>query len=361
MSGDSPSLQVSVTTLCAFGARAGDLDRRFTPAPSALDGLRGHQAISARRGNGHASEVSLIGRCGSLLVRGRADGYDSSLALVEEIKTHRGQVDRIPANHTAVHWAQAKVYGQLLCQRDALDAINVRLLYFDPFRDRESPFTKRFDAVSLKQEFDALCERFVAWGAQEADHRKQLLLALRDLAFPYPMRAGQRDLARQVFQAARRQKVLLAQAPTGIGKTLGTLFPMLKSMAEDRLDKLFFLTAKTTGRALALDALDQLKSSGPRLPLRVIELVAREKACVNPGAACHGDACPRAKGFYDRLPAARQQAVQHADQVVMRGAEVAAIAEAHAICPYYLSQELVRWADVVVADINHWFDSSALL
>ena len=247
MCGDPSSLQVSVTTLCAFGARAGDLDRRFTPAPSALDGLRGHQVISARRGNGHASEVSLSGRCGSLLIRGRADGYDSSLALVEEIKTHRGQVDRIPANQTAVHWAQAKVYGHLLCQRDALEAINVRLLYFDPFRDRESPFTKRFDAVSLKQEFDALCERFVAWGAQEADHRKQLLLALRDLAFPYPMRAGQRDLARQVFQAARRQKVLLAQAPTGIGKTLGTLFPMLKAMAEDRLDKLFFLNAKTTG------------------------------------------------------------------------------------------------------------------
>ena len=183
MSGDPSSLQVSVTTLCAFAARAGDLDRRFTPAPSALDGLRGHQAIAARRGNGYVSEVSLTGRCADLKVRGRADGYDSSLALVEEIKTHRGQVDRIPANHTAVHWAQAKVYGQLLCQRDALDAINVRLLYFDPFRDRESPFTKRFDAVSLKQEFDALCERFVAWGAQEADHRKQLLLALRDLAF----------------------------------------------------------------------------------------------------------------------------------------------------------------------------------
>lgn len=361
MSGDSPSLQVSVTTLCAFAARAGDLDRRFTPAPSALDGLRGHQAISARRGNGHVSEVSLSGRCGSLWVRGRADGYDSSLALVEEIKTHRGQVDRIPANQTAVHWAQAKVYGHLFCQRDGLDAINVRLLYFDPYLDRESPYTNRFDAGSLMQEFEALCARFVAWGAQEVDHRKQLLLALKDLAFPHPMRAGQRDLARQVFQAARRQKVLLAQAPTGIGKTLGTLFPMLKAMAEDRLDKLFFLTAKTTGRALALDALDQLKGGGSRLPLRIIELVAREKACVNPGAACHGDACPRAKGFYDRLPAARQQAVQHAEQIVMRSAEVAAIAEAHAICPYYLGQELVRWADVVVADVNHWFDSSALL
>jgi DNA excision repair protein ERCC-2 len=361
MSGDPSSLQVSVTTLCAFAARAGDLDRRFTPAPSALDGLRGHQAISARRGNGHVSEVSLSGRFGDLTVRGRADGYDPSLALVEEIKTHRGQVDRIPANQTAVHWAQAKVYGHLLCERDALDAIDVRLLYFDPYSDRESPSTNRFGAGSLTQEFDALCARCVAWGTQEADHRQALLLALKDLTFPHPRRAGHRDLARQVFQAVRRKKLLLAQAPTGIGKTLGTLFPMLKAMAEDRLDKLFFLTVKTTGRGLALDALDQLKGSGPSLPVRVIELVAREKACVNPGAACHGDACSRAKGFYDRLPAARQEAVHLAEQVVMRGPEVAAIAEAHAICPYYLSQELVRWADVVVADVNHWFDSSALL
>ena len=132
-------------------------------------------------------------------------------------------------------------------------------------------------------------------------------------------------------------------------------------MAEDRLDKLFFLTAKTTGRALALDALDQLKAHQPGLPLRVIELVARDKACVHPGAACHGESCPRAKGFYDRLPAARAQAIQHTGQGSLRGAEMAAIAEIHDLCPYYLTQEMARWADVVVADVNHWFDSSALL
>jgi DNA excision repair protein ERCC-2 len=102
----------------------------------------------------------------------------------------------------------------------------------------------------------------------------------------------------------------MAQAPTGIGKTIGTVFPLLKAVPKKQLDKLFFLAAKTPGRRLALDALDRIKGSRAALPLRVLELVARDKACEHPGKACHGDACPLAKGFYDRLPQARSAAVR---------------------------------------------------
>ncbi|MFD1712795.1 ATP-dependent DNA helicase [Ottowia sp. GY511] len=354
-------MKISVKALCAFGARSGDLDHRFTPAPTALDGVRGHQIIAARRDADHASEVALTGHYGDLIIRGRADGVGLSPPCVEEVKTHRGPIQQIPPNQTSMHWAQAKVYAHLLCSQHVLSAADVRLLYFDPFRDRETPLTQHCSADNLRREFEALCARFMNWAKQEAAHRTALLQALHELSFPYAMRAGQRELARQVFMAARRRMVLLAQAPTGIGKTLGTLFPMLKAMAEEHVDRIFYLTQKTTGRALALDALDRLKSNQPGLPLRVVELVARETACVHPESACHGESCPRAKGFYDRLPAARQQAVQQARTVTLRGSAVAHIAEIHNICPYYLTQELVRWADVVVADVNHWFDSSAVL
>ena len=152
----------------------------------------------------------------------------------------------------------------------------------------------------------------------------------------------------------------MAQAPTGIGKTIGTLFPLLKAAPGQALDKVFFLTAKTSGRQLALDALALIQAARRALPLRVLELVARDKACEHPDKACHGDSCPLAQGFYDRLPAARSAALatraSRLDKAALRE-----VALAHQVCPYYLSQELARWSDVVVGDYNYYFDLSALL
>ncbi len=147
----------------------------------------------------------------------------------------------------------------------------------------------------------------------------------------------------------------MAQAPTGIGKTVGTLFPMLKALAPQQLDKVFFLTAKTPGRKLALDAAQVILDSADAPPLRVLEMIARDKACEHPDKACHGESCPLALGFYDRLPAARQAASQ-LSLLALRE-----VALQHDVCPYYLSQEMARWADVVVADYNYYFDFSALL
>jgi Rad3-related DNA helicase len=150
----------------------------------------------------------------------------------------------------------------------------------------------------------------------------------------------------------------MVQAPTGIGKTVGTLFPLLKACPTQQLDKLFYLAAKTPGRGLALDALRQIGGDATVLPFRAIELVARDKACEHPDKACHGDSCPLARGFYDRLPAARSAAL---DGRLLDQARVRAVALEHQVCPYYLSQELVRWSDVVVGDYNYWFDISAML
>ena len=90
--------------------------------------------------------------------------------------------------------------------------------------------------------------------------------------------------------------------------------------------------------------------------------MAKSKACEHPDKACHGDACPLARGFYDRLPSARSAAVAHAAAGGQLGkAALRGIALAHQVCPYYLSQDLLTWSDVVVCDYNYYFDSSALL
>jgi len=350
---------VSVRSLCEFAAKAGDLDLRFTPSPTAQQGREGHQLVASRRPPGHESEVPLEGLFSALRVRGRADGYDPVDNVLEEVKTFRGAVGAIAPNHGALHWAQLKVYGWLMCQSRGLSRITLTLVYLDVADFVEHPFSEVFAADDLKAFFTSLCQAFLVWARRELAHRQVRDAALQALAFPQlPFRAGQRELAAAVYRAVVQSRSLLAQAPTGIGKTLGTLYPALRALPERGVDKLFFLTAKTPGRQVALDALRSLAPPSERPVLRVLELVARDKACEHPDKACHGQSCPLAQGFYDRLGAARADAATRGwlDQAALR-----AVALTHGVCPYYLGQEMARWSDVVVGDYNYYFDRSAML
>src|SRR3954471_6788796 len=350
---------VAVRALCEFTAKAGDLDLRFTPSPTAQEGMAGHATVTASRGAGYEREVSLIGEYDALRVRGRADGYDPARNRLEEIKTHRGDLARQPANHRHLHWAQARVYGWLLCEARQLQEITLALVYFDIGTQKETVLEEVARREDLRAFFEDHCRRFLAWARQELAHRAARDAQLAALAFPHPeFREGQRDLAESGYKAAVQGRCLLAQAPTGIGKTVGTVFPALKACPGQKIDKLFFLAAKTPGRQLALDAMEVIGRGAPQLPLRVLELTARDKACEHPDKACHGDSCPLARGFYDRLPDARAQAL--ADHAT-HGPALRDVARAHQVCPYYLTQELARWADVVVGDYNYFFDGSALL
>lgn len=353
------SYSIAVRALCEFTAKSGDLDLRFTPSPTALEGIVGHRTVAARRSPGYQNEVAVQGQYRQLSVRGRADGYDPAQNRLEEIKTYRGDLERMPANHRQLHWAQAKIYGWLLCQQLHLAEINLALVYFDIVSEQETSLVLACSALELEIFFNQQCGLFLAWAEQEMAHREARNQAAQALQFPHPdFRRGQRHLAESVFKAVSTGRCLMAQATTGIGKTLGTLFPMLKALAPQQLDKVLFLTAKTPGRKLVLDAARVLVDSAPQLPLRVLEMVARDKACEHLDKACHGESCPLAQGFYERLPAARQAASQVTllDQAALRQ-----IALQHQVCPYYLSQEMARWADLVVADYNYYFDFSALL
>ena len=353
---------MSVRALCNFTAKHGDLDLRFTPSPSAQEGMTGHALVASRRDASYQSEVGLEGDYKTLCVRGRADGYDPANNQLEEVKTYRGDLHNMADNKRHLHWAQVKIYGWLLCKAKGLNDINLALVYFDIASTQETSLVEHFSAATLKEYFETQCELFLAWAERELAHRTARDLALDALAFPHAtFRPGQRELAEAVYKTASNGKCLMAQATTGIGKTIGTVFPLLKAMPKQRLDKLFFLAAKTPGRKLALDALALAGSSTTNLPLRVLELVARDKSCEHPDKACHGDSCPLAKGFYDRLPQARYAAVQSASEDALGKTALRDVALSHRVCPYYLAQEMVSWADVVVGDYNYYFDLSALL
>ena len=354
-----PALTVSVRALCDFAARAGDLDLRFTPSPTAQQGIAGHQLVAHRRPAHYRREVSLSGVCHGLTVRGRADGFDEKAGQLEEIKTHRGPVERIKANQRALHWAQLKVYGALLCESEELPSVKLALVYFNLNSDEETVLLEQHSAADLWGFLENLIDQYQSWAKAERQHRIERDARCHALQFPHAdFRIGQREVAEAVYRGATSRRPVLINAPTGIGKSVATLFPTLKAMPGEALDKIFFLTAKGSGKASAQTALSELGVSTGTGALRTLELTARDKACVHPDAACHGESCPLARGFYDRLAAARAAAQQEAR---WDPARVAALAEQHSICPYFLAQELSHWADIVIADYNYYFDQSALL
>ena len=365
------TLRVGVRELCEFSARSGDLDVRFGMSPNAREGIAGHDTVTSRRGGDYQKEVSLKGAYEALSVAGRADGYSCTQNRLEEIKTFRGDLARQPANQRHLHLAQLKVYGWLMCERETLPDITLALVYFNIDTGQEIPFEHHFSSEHLRDYFAELCGSYSAWALQECAHRTTRDAYLSKLAFPHEaFREGQRELAVAVFRAARAGASVLIEAPTGIGKSIATLFPMLKAMPVRKLDKIYFLSAKSSGRLLATEALERCKGGSsadksephaaakPHAVIRVVELIAKAKACLHPGKACTGSTCPLAAGFFDRLPIARAEWVQ--SDASDAGA-VTAAARNHDICPYYLAQELVSWADVVVADYNYYFDSSASL
>ena len=350
---------VSVRSLCEFTAKRGDLDRRFTPSATALEGLKGQQAVANRRGQDYETEIALEGECGPLRVRGLADGYDPRRRCLEEFKTIRGHPDEIPENRQRLHWAQLQTYGALFCRTRDLQEVALSLVYFDVVAQTEVELRQVYGAAELDELFEARCTSFAGWAQQEAAHRAARDAALRQLEFPEgSFRQGQRDLAEAVYRTAANRRCLLAQAPTGIGKTVGTLFPLLRAMPAHGIDKIAYLTCKGTGRLTALEALEGLRDGTAGQALRVMTLVPKDQGCEHPDKACHPDSCSLASGFYDRLPAARQQAVAEGwlDAAAQRR-----VALRHGICPYYLGQELVRWVDVMVGDVHHLFDSKGQL
>ncbi len=349
---------VAIKTLVEFAAKTGSLDRRFTPAPTGQEGIEGHQKVTATRPKDYQTEVSLIITYDSITFRGRADGYDPDAHCIEEIKTFYGDLDRIPENHRIMHWAQARCYGWMYCAQHQCDEINLSLIYFELATETEYRLEETWQASELQDYFEQLAQKYCAWQAQLNQRQQQLHQWLEHLQFPYgEMHASQRVMAEAVYKAAAMGRVVLAEAPTGTGKTLAALFPALKSIPRTSVDKIFYLTAKTTGKQLALENI-QLLASDAATPLRTLELTAQEKSCLEPDKKCHGDSCPYALDFYSKLETARQAAfgIPLLDKKVLNQ-----LADQFEICPFYLSMEMSRWVDIVVADVNYFFDGTPLL
>jgi Rad3-related DNA helicase len=360
MSVGSKPKSVAIKTLVEFAAKSGSLDRRFTPSPTGLEGIEGHKKVTAKRHKEYETEINLSITYDEITFRGRADGYDPKTHCIEEIKTFYGDIDRIPENHRELHWAQAKCYGWLYCAQYNIEEINLALIYFELHDEQEYPLKENWKAEDLKDYFEQLAEIYCVWHQQLRLRQKAFYAWLEQLQFPYSsMHASQRLMAEAVYKTAATGQVLMAEAPTGTGKTLATLFPMLKAMPRTPVDKIFYLTAKTTGKQLALENIELIASDKNQIvPLRALELTAQEKSCLEPDKKCRGDSCNYALNFYTKLKSARQVAFQIP---ILDKQTLNQLAQEFTICPFYLSMEMARWVDIIIADVNYYFDGVPLL
>ncbi|MCY0963898.1 ATP-dependent DNA helicase [Parathalassolituus penaei] len=355
-----------VRELCEFAARRGSINGSFAPTPTAREGIAGHQWLQARYSNEFQAEYTLGGVINDVELQGRLDlvrlpDATNSVPHIIEIKTFHGRYQRLSEGQKLLHLSQLRLYGALLCQRLNCNSIILEVVYVELNSRQTFPELHTATREELLAEAAQLCDIWKQWQRQEQAHRQQRNALLADLPFlASGFRPGQRDLSTDVYKAIYRGQRLLLEAPTGLGKTLGVLYPALKSMGINNSDRLFFLTARSTGRQLALDGLQRLLTNTPDAPapLRVLELIAKEKACEYPDSICHEDFCPLAADFYERLSAARLQA---AHEGLLDQANLQRIARTHQICPWYLGREMAVWSDVAIGDVNHYFDGSALL
>jgi DNA excision repair protein ERCC-2 len=359
-----PLIRVSVRELVEFILRVGGLGREsvFVGPRRALEGARAHQRIQKSRPPDYEAEVFLTHDIATptiiLRVSGRIDGLTRALDQwrIEEIKTlsrpHHGETDPL-------HWAQAKVYGALLGLTEAKppDAFELQLTYLELASGKISEFRQIAARAELESFFNGLVVDYLVWAEAQAAWEIRRDGSIAALPFPFPnYRPGQRQLAVAVYRAIRDGKRLLAEAPTGIGKTVSVLYPAIKALGEGKVRKIFYLTARTIGRAIAQGTLTALRGAG--LQLRSVTLTARDKICFKEGDACEALECPYATAYYDRIKPALRAALDA--QALDRGA-LEALARRHGVCPFELSLDAARWADLIICDYNYAFDPGSYL
>lgn len=371
-------IRLAVRQLVEFLLQTGDIDSRFAGFDRANEGARIHRKLQKQAGESYQPEVFLSGsrevdgiRC---TVEGRADGIftdSEGRTVIDEIKTTGVPSGEISAELNFCHWAQGMVYASLYAAQQDLPEAAVRLTYYQIDDDKIFYFTRHFSRDELEDFFLGLLRQYAPWARRQLDWDAARAASLQAMRFPYASyRPGQRALAGEVYRACKTGREagkggfrLFCQAPTGTGKTMSALFPSLKAMGEGTGEKLFYFTARTTARAAAEGAVVLLRQTNPGLVFRSVTLTAKEKVCLAKNEAgrpvCMPEACPYARGYYDRRKEALAALLDGGGQLDRPAIEAAA--RQFTVCPFELGLDLSDWADLVIGDYNYLFDPTVHL
>ena len=360
-----PVIRISVRNLVEFILREGDIDNRTGGGqdPENMQmGSRIHRKIQRQMGSDYQAEVPLKTEivCDgfTLKIEGRADGliHTKEQVMVDEIKGVLRELDRVQ-EPAGIHLAQAKCYASMVAEQEGADEIGVQMTYCQMETEEVKRFQYSYQSNELKVWFDEVIRQYEKWAKFQIEWRKARNASIKGIEFPFPYRKGQRELAVSVYRTILRKKKLFIQAPTGVGKTISTVFPAVKAVGEELGEKIFYLTAKTITRTVAEQAFETLREQN--LKFKVITLTAKEKICFCEETSCNPDDCPYAKGHFDRVNDAVYELLMQED--VMSREVLEAQAREHKVCPFEMALDVSTWVDGVICDYNYVFDPDARL
>ena len=365
MEQELPVVKISVRNLVEFILREGDIDNR-TGTGMNVDAMqlggKIHRKIQRRMGSDYQAEVGLKykiemdGFC--LSVEGRADGIlkESSGYVVDEIKGILSDIEHL-TEPVPVHLAQAKCYAFIFASRHQCEKMGVQMTYCQMETEEIKRFQQEYSYEELETWFLNVVGQYEKWVKFQIEWKEERNASVKQIEFPFAYRKGQRELAVSVYKTILRKKKLFIQAPTGVGKTISTIFPAVKAVGEGLGEKIFYLTAKTITRTVAEQAFEKLREQNLRY--KVITLTAKEKLCFCEKMECNPENCPYAKGHYDRVNEAVYELLVSED--VMSREKIEAQAEKHRVCPFEMALDLSLWVDAVICDYNYVFDPNVHL
>ncbi len=360
-------IKLPIRQLVEFIMRSGDIDSRYVEKDRMYEGAKAHRNIqkeNVKLYHDYKSEVTLSADLDdneiSYTLEGRADGIftDDGGVVIDEIKTTVLPMNLIEEDFSETHWAQAKCYAYIYAVQNNLTEISIQLTYFHLDTEEIKRFTKSYEFDGLQQFLLELIHKYSIWASFTTEWKKLRDMTIKELQFPFPAyRKGQRRLAVGTYRTIDRGGKLFAQAPTGTGKTISTLFPAVKAMGEGKTSKIFYLTAKTITRQVAEEACKRMRSGNLRL--KTLTLTAKEKICFCEKPVCNPEYCEYAKGHYDRINNAILDAITNCDHFTRSIIEE--FAQKHRVCPFELSLDISLWVDCVICDYNYVFDPRAYL
>lgn len=357
-------VHISVRGLVEFILRSGDIDNRKAASPenAMQEGGRIHRMIQRRMGPSYQAEVSLshVYDAGEheIVVEGRADGIitESETVTIDEIKGTYHDLKKMKGP-VPVHLAQAKCYAYIYATQKKLSDIRVRMTYCHMETEEIRYFHEEYLYEELRVWFEELMGQYRKWADYQFTWQKRRQESIKNMNFPFPYREGQKELATYVYQTIYHRRKLFIEAPTGVGKTISTVFPALKAMGEGLCERIFYLTAKTITRTVADDTITLLRDQG--LQLKSVILTAKDKICFMEETECNPVVCPYAKGHYDRVNEAMYDLLTSTDNFTRERIEE--YAEKHRVCPFEMCLDMSLFADAVICDYNYLFDPHVYL
>ena len=269
-------------------------------------------------------------------------------------------MEQIDENYSAAHWAQGCFYGYIVCKNNNLSQINIQLTYYNIDTEDIKRIIKSFTIDQLEEIVQSVLKSYRRWALHSSQWSENRNFSLKKLSFPFEQyRNGQRPLAIAVYKTIRDKNRLFACAPTGIGKTMSTIFPGLKAMGEKLTDKVFYLTAKTVTASVAADAIGIIYSKNPDIYLITLTVTAKDKVCFLEKRKCDPISCPYAKDYFDKVNDVVFDSISQ-NNVFSRDI-ITDIARKHSLCPFELTLDISEWCDVIICDNNNLFDPQAKL